>query len=168
MPTGNETLRWQVDVAAESGVEDRMRFAQRVEPAVPVRVWQSTLLQVDRAQALPVERPADALPERGGLEVALRPRLAGSRDAILRTIAHYAGRAKDGAMDARLCLGAFGWWLVRYLVAGLRADVRYTAPHGAGAEHGDRQIGLRQILRHAYFPSNFGLRFSMKARMPSF
>lgn len=89
VPPGAETLRWQVDVAAESGITDRMRFVQRVEPAVPVRVWQSTLLQVDRPQAVPVEKPPDALPERGGLEVALRPRLADGRDGIERAMREY-------------------------------------------------------------------------------
>lgn len=89
VPPGIEALRWQVDVAAESGVEDRMRFEQRVEPAVPVRVWQSTLLQVDHTQTVPVERPTDALPDRGGLDVALRPRLADGRDGIERAMREY-------------------------------------------------------------------------------
>ena len=52
--------------------------------------------------------------------------------------------------------------------AGVRADLRDAAPHGAGAEHSDRQIWMRQVPRHVYLPSNVGFRFSRKARMPSF
>src|SRR5207244_8098757 len=37
--------------------------------------------------------------------------------------AHYGGRAKDGAMDVRLTLGAFGWYVIRDVVNGLREQV---------------------------------------------
>jgi hypothetical protein len=89
VPPGVDALRWELDVAATSGIRDRMRVAQRVAPSVPVRVLQATLLQVAAHEQVPVEAPADALPGRGGLEVALRPRLADGRDGIERAMRAY-------------------------------------------------------------------------------
>jgi uncharacterized protein YfaS (alpha-2-macroglobulin family) len=89
VPTGVGTLGWDVEVSAKSGLADRLRVAQRIEPAVPVRVLQATLLQVTGTASVPVERPHDAAPERGGLDVALRPRLADSRAGIERAMREY-------------------------------------------------------------------------------
>jgi hypothetical protein len=124
VPPGVETLRWEVDVAAESGISDRLRVVQRVEPAVPVRVWQSTLLQVDRAQAVSVERPADALPERGGLEVALRPRLADGRDGIERAMRAYPYTCLEQRASVAIALRDDARWsdVVQALPAHLDGD----------------------------------------------
>ncbi|OQX14619.1 MAG: hypothetical protein BWK76_14370 [Desulfobulbaceae bacterium A2] len=88
-PSRAETLQWEV--AAESGdgsAQDLLRVSQRVTTPVVERVWQATLTRIDRPYALRVERPEGALPERGGIRVALRPRLAdslgGVRDAMRR------------------------------------------------------------------------------------
>lgn len=89
VPAGATALQWELDVASRSGASDRLRVAQRVAPAVPVRVMQSALVQVPGAAEVPVERPVDALPERGGLDVALRPRLADGRDGIERAMRAY-------------------------------------------------------------------------------
>ncbi|RIL01931.1 MAG: alpha-2-macroglobulin [Proteobacteria bacterium] len=89
VPVGADALRWDVELASSSGATDHLRFAQQVTPAVPVRVLQAALVQVTGAAEVPVERPADALEGRGGLGVALRPRLADGRDGIERAMRAY-------------------------------------------------------------------------------
>jgi uncharacterized protein YfaS (alpha-2-macroglobulin family) len=89
VPAGAESLGWTLDVSADGVAVDRLRVAQRVVPAVPARVLQATLVQVRGAESVAVERPADALAGRGGLEVALRPRLADGRDGIERFAREY-------------------------------------------------------------------------------
>ncbi|HEX7686217.1 MAG TPA: MG2 domain-containing protein, partial [Burkholderiaceae bacterium] len=81
-------------VAADAGsAHDRMKFAQKIAEAVPVTVQQATLVQVDKALRMPIAPPANALADaggklRGGIEVALAPRLgdglAGVRDYFAR------------------------------------------------------------------------------------
>jgi uncharacterized protein YfaS (alpha-2-macroglobulin family) len=81
-------------VAADAGpAHDRMKFPQKIGEAVPVTVQQSTLAQVDRTMRMPIAPPANALADasgklRGGIEVALAPRLgdglAGVRDYLAR------------------------------------------------------------------------------------
>lgn len=55
---------------------DALRVEQKVARAVPVRTFQALLVQLDGALDLPVAPPAEALPERGGIRLDLRPRLA--------------------------------------------------------------------------------------------
>jgi uncharacterized protein YfaS (alpha-2-macroglobulin family) len=79
VPYGTRQLEWTV--SAEAGaVRDRMKVQQAVREAIPVRVQQATLLQLDKSVALPVAPPASAVatPQgvlRGGVDVSLRPRL---------------------------------------------------------------------------------------------
>jgi hypothetical protein len=57
-------------------------MTQLVSPAVPVRVLQATLQQLEGNFTLPVAAPADALPEsgvkRGGIVVGVQPKLSGA------------------------------------------------------------------------------------------
>jgi uncharacterized protein YfaS (alpha-2-macroglobulin family) len=74
-PVGVDTLRYELEAKANDGNSDRLVVTQKVLPAVPVRVFQATLMQVDQNIRLDVERPKDALPGRGGVQVLLRPTL---------------------------------------------------------------------------------------------
>ncbi|WP_374680034.1 alpha-2-macroglobulin family protein [Hydrocarboniphaga effusa] len=86
VPYGIGGLSWTVSAKSGSGETlDALRVTQQVAAAVPVRVQQATLLQVDGPQSLPVAAPSDALrgttPEsaaRGGVRVALSPSLTAS------------------------------------------------------------------------------------------
>ena len=85
--------------------KDRIKLTQLVSPAVPVRVLQATLQQLDGTFALPVAAPADALPDvlpdasskagvklaikRGGIEVAVQPRLSGALPGMRRYFETY-------------------------------------------------------------------------------
>jgi uncharacterized protein YfaS (alpha-2-macroglobulin family) len=89
VPAGIASLDWQLDVESASGIRDQMKITQRVVPAVPVRVLQATLLQIAKPERIEVERPAGALPGRGGLDVALRSSLAAGRDGIDRAMHGY-------------------------------------------------------------------------------
>ncbi|MBI4537691.1 MAG: alpha-2-macroglobulin [candidate division NC10 bacterium] len=84
VPAGLGTLRYAVEVTEAGGGSDSLRVVQQVRPAVPVRTFQATLFQWERPAAQPVERPGDALPGRGGIQIALASTLtdglAGVRD----------------------------------------------------------------------------------------
>ncbi|HEX4509964.1 MAG TPA: alpha-2-macroglobulin, partial [Burkholderiaceae bacterium] len=92
VPGDAKTLTWGLGADA-GGAHDRLKVMQQVAEAVPVTVQQATLAQVDKALRIPIAPPAHALPDaagklRGGIEVALRPRLgdglAGVRDWLQR------------------------------------------------------------------------------------
>ena len=81
-------LRWQVD-ARTDGFSDSLRIVQQVTAAVPVRTLQATLLQLDAPKTIPVARPLDALPGRGGVRTTFTPRLAGSMPGVRDFMAAY-------------------------------------------------------------------------------
>ena len=68
-------------VSADAGAaHDRLKFAQKIVPAVPVTVQQATLVQLDKSLSMPIAPPVHALADgtgrlRGGVDVALKPRL---------------------------------------------------------------------------------------------
>jgi uncharacterized protein YfaS (alpha-2-macroglobulin family) len=84
-------LAWEISAQEQGGqnARDAMKLSQRVVPAVPVTVQQATLFQLDKSASMSVAQPADSLPGRGGLSVALRPSLAGGSEGITRYFATY-------------------------------------------------------------------------------
>jgi len=101
VPRGVETLQWEVE-AQEKGSpdKDRLRISQKVVPAVPVRTFQATIIQVEKDFQISVERPADALPGRGGVNVNFRPRLAESMNGVNE----YMKRYPYGCMEQRISI----------------------------------------------------------------
>ena len=72
-----QELLWEIAARDTQGkARDALKVSQRILPAVPLTVQQATLVQVDGFFNLPVAAPRDALPGRGGLRLALQPRLA--------------------------------------------------------------------------------------------
>jgi len=75
VPAGISAIKWDVGAIVRGGPTDRVRVTQEVISTVPVRTYQATLTQWDGALREPVERPADALPGRGDVQVQLRASL---------------------------------------------------------------------------------------------
>ena len=101
VPLDAISLTWEAS-AEEQGTaanrsKDRVKFTQVVSTAVPVRVMQATLQQLEGSLALPVAAPADALPEttnaigikRGGLVLAVQPQLSGALPGMRRYFEAY-------------------------------------------------------------------------------
>ncbi len=90
VPLGVEQLEWELSASETAGPAlDRLRVKQEVTAAHPVRVYQATLAQLEGKLELPVERPADAVPGRGGISVDLRARLSEGLDGIHEYMGRY-------------------------------------------------------------------------------
>jgi uncharacterized protein YfaS (alpha-2-macroglobulin family) len=90
-PVNATSLAWQVD-AAERGTapaRDALKITQLVVPAVPERTYQATMLQLTQPQEIAVQRPADAIPGRGGLNVQVQATLAGELPGVRDYFARY-------------------------------------------------------------------------------
>ncbi|MEO5846008.1 MAG: alpha-2-macroglobulin family protein, partial [Caldimonas sp.] len=92
VPADAFSITWEA-AAEEAGAKDRIKITQLVAAAVPVRVLQATIAQLDGPFSLAVAAPADALPEngvkRGGLNVAVQPKLTGALPGIRRYFETY-------------------------------------------------------------------------------
>jgi alpha-2-macroglobulin len=81
-PPGVQALRYEVEAEEPGGATDRLRVVQQVQPAVPVRTFQATMTQWQREIKQPVQRPADALPDRGGVQLLVRSSIIEGLDGM--------------------------------------------------------------------------------------
>jgi uncharacterized protein YfaS (alpha-2-macroglobulin family) len=126
---------------------DRLKVTQLVASAVPVRVLQTTLQQLDGPVSLPVATPADALPAsapRGGLAVAVQPRLSGALPGLRRFFETYPFTCLEqktsksvGLKDAKLW-AAVANTLPTYLDADGLAS--YFPPRAEDGAHGSDRL----------------------------
>ena len=125
VPAEAISIAWEA-AAEEGSAKDRLKLTQLVAAAVPVRVLQATLAQLDGSYTLPVAAPADALlvgaplggstlsaaKVRGGIAVAVQPKLSGALPGMRRFFETYpfvcleqkASKAV-GLKDAKLWAG---------------------------------------------------------------
>ncbi|MGY4831782.1 alpha-2-macroglobulin family protein [Sphaerotilaceae bacterium SBD11-9] len=95
VPAEAFSIAWEA-AAEELGADkarDRVKITQLVSAAVPLRVLQASLQQLDGPASMPVAPPADGLPEsgtkRGGLTVAVQPKLTGALPGMRRYFETY-------------------------------------------------------------------------------
>ncbi|HSV54988.1 MAG TPA: MG2 domain-containing protein, partial [Burkholderiaceae bacterium] len=88
--TRSEAILWEIEAKDTlGGARDALKARQRIVPAVPLTVQQATLVQLDGPFAIDVAAPADALPGRGGLKLALQPKLAEGLPGVRDWFARY-------------------------------------------------------------------------------
>jgi hypothetical protein len=137
VPAGAKTLQWDV-AAAGDGASDRMRLAQQVSVAVPVRTLQATLVQIDGTQTIPVERPADALPGRGGIRTTLQARLGSDLPGVRDYMSAYPYSCFEQRTSRAVALQDRAMWdgIVATLPSHLDGDglVKYFATMEQGSD----------------------------------
>lgn len=76
IPSGVAEVSYQLHAKDMlSGTEDSMAGKMRILDAVPSRVTQATLFQLEKSRQIPVMQPGSAIPGKGGLNVQARPSL---------------------------------------------------------------------------------------------
>jgi alpha-2-macroglobulin len=76
VPAGINNITWLAEVKEKDGAKDSIKINQKVVPAVPVSTFEATIAQIEKDYRLSVERPQDAIPDRGGIRVTLKPKLS--------------------------------------------------------------------------------------------
>ncbi len=74
-PAGVDSLRYQIEAVADGGIRDSLAVSQKVVPPLPVHAVQATLTQLSGDYRMDVDRPKEALPGMGGIDISLKPRL---------------------------------------------------------------------------------------------
>jgi uncharacterized protein YfaS (alpha-2-macroglobulin family) len=109
-PPGVESLTYAIDATADSGATDHLRVGQSVRPAVPVRTFQSTLQRWDHPIEERVQRPADALPGRGGVQVGVAPTLTGGLDGVRAWMRSYPYTCLEQRVSRAVALHDAALW----------------------------------------------------------
>ena len=109
-PSGVEEVAWEFDAAAkETAARDRLRVVQRVAPAVPLRVFQASLNQLEGRLALGVARPADALAG-GGVRVSARGSLGDGLSAVADAMRRYPYGCMEQKISVAVALRDQALW----------------------------------------------------------
>lgn len=109
VPPYGDTLRYEVEATAGTAT-DRLAITQQVRDAVPVRTLQATLVRAEEPISMPVQRPADAVPDRGGLDVAAAPSLGGVTTGIEEYLRHYRYGCLEQQTSIAVGLGDEARW----------------------------------------------------------
>ncbi|MCI0469368.1 MAG: alpha-2-macroglobulin, partial [Nitrospirae bacterium] len=90
VPYGVEHLNWELAAREKGGSgADDLKKRQKVSESIRERVFQATIAQVDSPISIDVEIPKGALPQKGGVKVLLRPRLADGLDGVIHYMKNY-------------------------------------------------------------------------------
>ncbi len=139
VPVNVENLEWEVTLSTKDGtVRDRLKAVQKVIPAVPVRTFQATLAQLDKPLEISVERPFDAVPGRGGIQVHLRNRLADELAGVKEYMSFYPYTCLEQLISQAVALRDEGRWqgVMSSLPSYLDRDglAKYFPIMGAGSD----------------------------------
>jgi uncharacterized protein YfaS (alpha-2-macroglobulin family) len=108
-PINGRRLEWQFTASAP-GVQDSVKVMQQEIPAVAVRTFQASLMQLDKTLALPVAMPADAIPGRGGIRLHLRARLADELSGVKEYMGDYPYTCLEQRISQAVALQDEGRW----------------------------------------------------------
>jgi len=94
VPIDVSKLDWRVEAAerssdADNGTRDAMKVSQSVVAAIPERTYQATILQLASPLAISVQRPVDAVPGRGGINVRMQAKLGGDLAGVEEYLSFY-------------------------------------------------------------------------------
>ncbi len=109
-PVSAETVKYEIEAAAEGGTSDRLSVAQKVVPAVPVRTVQATLTQIENSYRMDVERPANAIPGMGGIRVGLQSRLLESMSGVTDYMKQYPYTCLEQVVSKAVALHDADLW----------------------------------------------------------
>ena len=150
VPEGTSRITWEAaaeEVATAGGAKvakDRVKIIQAVASAVPQRVWQASLVQLDGKVSVPMAPPADALTGSARVSVALQPRLSGALPGLRRYFETYPYSCLEQKTSRALALhDGPGWARLRDEAAGyLDSDglAHYFPPNPGGAPNGSDRL----------------------------
>jgi len=111
VPVGLSAIHWEVEVGEKGSTKrDRIKVSQKVIPAVADRIFQATIAQMEKEVRLEVERPQDALPERGGVRVSLRPGIVESLNGVTEYMMSYPYGCMEQKISVAIALRDENLW----------------------------------------------------------
>jgi uncharacterized protein YfaS (alpha-2-macroglobulin family) len=144
-PVNATALDWQVDAVEGAGValsgeaaRDALKVSQRVVSATPERTFQATIFQLTERESVIVQRPLDAIPGRGGVNVRVQGKLAGDLPGVREYLSWYPYSCFEQRTSIAIGLRNKGMW-----DANMRALPDFLDRDGLGEILADPEGGRR-------------------------
>jgi uncharacterized protein YfaS (alpha-2-macroglobulin family) len=109
-PVGVDLLLYEIEAREKGGGSDRIKISQKVVEAVPTRVFQATLAQIERNFQMTVARPEDAISDRGGIRLFLRPSLLDGMGGVIDYMKRYPYRCLEQQLSRAVALRDHDLW----------------------------------------------------------
>ena len=109
-PFGANALTYEVEAKENGGTSDSLRVSQKVVSAVPVRTYQATVTQVGKDFRVSVERPRDAVPGRGGVNVLFRPKISEGLAGVVDYMKRYPYTCMEQRVSQAVALRDENLW----------------------------------------------------------
>ena len=125
VPLNTASLVWEVSAKEKNGTaSDTLKITQQIVEAIQPRVFQATITQVERPLILSIERPKDALPGKGGVDVSFRKRVSNGLDGVTRYMKNYPYTCMEQKTSRAVALRDAALWkgVMAELPAHLDAD----------------------------------------------
>ena len=111
VPVGLSSLAWDVSAKqADGAARDRLRVSETIKPVFPVRTYQATIAQLTTPLEMPAERPKQAVPGRGGLEVSLRATLGDGLEGVREYMRFYSYMCLEQNLSRAVALQDAAMW----------------------------------------------------------
>lgn len=111
VPVNVKELAYDIQAGEIGGKSsDSLRVKQKVSEAVPARTYQAVITQVDPSVWMEIEKPADSVPGKGGIRVALKPALSGSVAGVTAYMKDYPHTCMEQKASRAVALRDEGLW----------------------------------------------------------
>ncbi len=139
VPYGIETSSYEVTAKETAGdARDTVKVKQKIVEAVPVRTFQATLTQVENSFTVDVEKPGDALPGRGGINLSFSPKLSNGLGGVVWYMKRYPYTCMEQKVSRAVALKDDVLWktVIAELPSHLDADglVKYFPTCNLGSD----------------------------------
>lgn len=76
-PYGADKMIYEVMARdKDGGAEDNIRVTEKLIESIPIRVFQSTLTQIDKSFSVDIKKPEDSISGKGRINISIRPKLS--------------------------------------------------------------------------------------------
>jgi uncharacterized protein YfaS (alpha-2-macroglobulin family) len=171
-PVNGGRIDWDV-TAGESGgmAHDRLEVSETAVPVYPVRTYEATIAQLTTPLRMPVQRPHDAIPGRGGLEITLQSRLEGSLAGVREYMSDYPYTCLEQRVSKAIALQSRTQWNLVMAILPAYMDEDGLLKYFPGDElQGDDGLTsyVLSIAEEAAWPIESGARGRMLHALASF
>ncbi len=166
VPLAANRLDWQVSARTERGAgQDSIRVVQNVMTALPVRVQAATLEQVNGSLTVPVKLPAGAEPNRGSVDVFLKPKLGASSDGVKAYMESYPYACLEQKVSKALGTGSQARWEDIAVRLPTYLDADGLAAYFTNPERGKGSVALTAYLLAVSHEGGYAIPDAPRQRM---